>query len=142
VQIVRELNLPASTAWTFGHVDDLGRYPSWMRMVHEAVPTSAGPDDPPDAPAWIVELQAQVGPFARSKRLRMVRARHVTDRVARFDRIEVDGRAHATWTLEATVAALEPGSDDIGFNDAGSDDTGRDSTRLTMTLTYGGRLWT
>ena len=95
-------------------------------MVHEAVPSPAAPDDPPGAPAWIVELQAQVGPFARSKRLRMVRTLHVPDRAARFERAEIDGRSHAAWTLEAAVSALGGASE---------------GSRLTMTLTYGGRLW-
>lgn len=111
-------------------------------MVHEAVPTAAAPDDPAGAPAWTVELQAQVGPFARSKRLRMVRTVHLpadgppqhpelgrraTAQVARFERIEVDGRSHAAWTLEAKVVALGDEAD---------------TARLTMTLAYGGRLWT
>jgi hypothetical protein len=137
VQIVRELELPASASWTFDHVDDLSRYPAWMTLVHDAVPTSAGSDDPTGAPAWIVELQAQVGPFARSKRLRMVRTVHTRDRtvdqVARFERIEVDGRTHAAWTLEATVGAVGAESDP---------ESDPDASRLTMTLTYGGRLWT
>ncbi len=127
MQIVRALDLPASVSWTFDRVEDLDRYPTWMTLVHEAIPAPAGPDDPPGAPAWIIELQAQVGPFARSKRLRMVRTQHTPDRLARFERIEIDGRSHAAWTLEAVVA--ESGVDSA-------------SSALTMTLTYGGRLWT
>jgi hypothetical protein len=135
VQIVRELDLPASASWTFDHVDDLARYPAWMTLVHDAVATSRGSGDPPGAPAWIVELQAQVGPFARSKRLRMVRTVHTPDdfapRIARFERMEVDGRTHAAWTLEATVGAADA-----------EHDAEPGGSRLTMTLTYGGRLWT
>ncbi len=43
-----------------------------MRLVHRVEPL------PPDAgrPAWRVELRARVGPFARSKQLRMVRTVH------------------------------------------------------------------
>jgi len=125
VQIVRELDLPASADRTFGLVDDLAQYPSWMGLVHEANPTPSAPTDPADAPAWIIELQAHVGPFARSKRLRMVRAVHEPTRLVTFERNEIDGRSHAPWTLHAEGVAV-----------------GADAAHLTMTLTYGGNLWT
>jgi Polyketide cyclase / dehydrase and lipid transport len=125
VQIVRELDLPASPERTFGLVDDLARYPSWMGLVHEANPAPSSPTDPADAPAWTVELQARVGPFARSKRLRMVRTVHEPTRLVTFERNEIDGRSHAPWTLRAEIVEVEP-----------------DAVRLTMTLTYGGNLWT
>ena len=72
----------ASPSDLFAEVATLDRYPTWMRLVREAEPTAAAAVDPPagaapstgtserPAAAWIVELQAQVGPFARSKRLR------------------------------------------------------------------------
>lgn len=92
-----------------------------MPLVHDVDPIP-GPDDAP--PAWIVELQAKVGPFTRSKRLRMVRTVHRPGERVRFERSEADDRSHAPWVL---TADLEP----LG-----------DATRLTMTLRYGGRLWT
>jgi hypothetical protein len=125
VQIVRELDLMASARQAFEFVDDLGRYPAWMRLVHEAIPAPAAITDPVDTPAWIVELQAQVGPFARSKRLRMIRTVHEAPNRARFERSEIDGRTHAPWTLQADIVERTPGS-----------------ARLTMTLSYGGGLWT
>jgi hypothetical protein len=137
VQIVRAVELPAPAERVFGFVDDLGRYPTWMRLVREAEPTAGAAIDPPadaapstgsptgSAVAWIVELQAQVGPFARSKRLRMVRTVHRPNTTVRFERSETDGRSHAPWTLQADLVESEAGS-----------------TRLTMTLTYGGSLWT
>ena len=126
MEITRELIVPATVERTFGLVDDLGEYPAWLRMVHAATP--ADETVPPDAgtdPAWIVELRAQVGPFARSKRLRMVRSIHEPTERVRFERAERDGRSHAPWTLEVE---LEPAP-------------APSSTRLTMRLHYGGRLW-
>ena len=88
---------------------------------------SAELDTGTERAAWIVELRAQVGPFARSKRLRMVRSVHEPTERVRFERAERDGRSHAPWTLEVE---LEP------------DREASTSTRLTMRLHYGGRLFT
>ncbi len=102
---------------------DLATYPDWLELVTEAVSSgSAG-----DHPAWLVTIRAKVGPFARSKKLRMVCTAHDTvDAMSmfRFERQETDGRDHSPWTLDASVA---PG--------------GTGST-VTMDLRYGGRLWT
>ncbi len=110
----------ATTAGLFEHVESLDRYPSWMRIVHRVEPLA--PDD--GRPAWRVELRARVGPFARSKRLRMVRTAHEPGRLARFERIEDDGRSHAAWTLTATVDEVDGGA------------------RVTTELVYTGSLWT
>ena len=55
----------------------------------------------------------------------MIRTDYEPDRLAVFDRAEVDGREHARWTLRAEV---EPSGDE--------------STELTMHLAYDGALWT
>ena len=129
MEVTRELIVPATAARTFGLVDDLGEYPTGLRMVHAATPI----DEPVEGatgtepPAWIVELRAQVGPFARSKRLRMVRSVHEPTERVRFERAERDGRSHAPWTLEVELAP---------------DRESPPSTRLTMRLHYGGRLFT
>jgi hypothetical protein len=120
MEITERLDLPCEPAELFGHVDDLDRYPSWMRLVHAAERV----DDPEGRLAWTVELRARVGPLARSKRLRMVRSEVVPDRLVVFERAELDGRAHSRWALRAE---LEP--------------TARGSV-LTMHLSYGGSLWT
>jgi Polyketide cyclase / dehydrase and lipid transport len=131
MEIIRELIVPATVERTFELVDDLGVYPTWLRMVHAATPSDdpAQPDGRTDGPAWIVELRAQVGPFARSKRLRMVRSVHEPTERVRFERAERDGRAHAPWTLEVDLAPA-------------GDAEAPPSTRLTMRLHYGGRLFT
>ena len=110
----------ATTADVFTHVESLHRYPAWMRIVHRVEPL------PPDEgrPAWRVELRARVGPFARSKRLRMVRTALEPDRLVRFERAEDDGRSHAAWVLTATVDQVAAGA------------------RLTTELVYTGSLWT
>ena len=76
-------------------------------------------------PAWAVELRARLGPLARSKRLRMERTVHDTERhVAVFERVERDGRHHSPWVLRAEVVGDGEGS------------------ALHMHLHYGGALWT
>jgi hypothetical protein len=114
-----ELTAACAPADLLPWVDDLGRYPSWMRLAHRV---DALPDDPL-GPAWSVELRAQVGPLARSKRLRMVRVRRDAGHVM-FERHESDGRRHSPWVLDVTLVAAEA------------------SSRLIMHLHYGGKLWT
>jgi hypothetical protein len=120
MEIVERLEVPCGPAELYSYVDDLERYPSWMRLVHAA----GRVDDPEGRPAWTVELRAKIGPLARSKRLRMVRIESVADRLVVFERAELDGRVHARWALRAE---LEPTSN---------------GTALTMHLSYGGSLWT
>lgn len=109
----------ARPADVFEQVATLDRYPAWMRMVHRVEPDV--PDD--GRPAWHVELRARVGPFARSKRLRMVRTIFEPDRRVRFERIQDDERDHAQWILEARLDEVPEG------------------TNLAMDLEYTGDLW-
>lgn len=115
-----EIDLGCDPATSFAEVGDLTAYPSWLELVTRADP--AGPD------AWRVVLSARVGPFRRSKTLRMVRTVHVTPEGTtpgrvRFERAEQDGRQHATWVLDCTVGEIPGGS------------------RLTMELRYDGGLF-
>jgi hypothetical protein len=50
---------------------------------------------------------------------------HEPTRRVVFERSEVDGRRHSPWVLESVLTEQGPGE-----------------TELTMTLTYGGNLWT
>ena len=109
-----EANCDASRL--FGLVNDLASYPQWMDLVHRVEPLGGN--------AWNVELRAKVGPFARSKRLRMVRTLSDPNSRVRFERVEEDGRSHAEWVLTATI------------NSIGS------ACTLTMHLHYGGSLFT
>jgi Polyketide cyclase / dehydrase and lipid transport len=123
MELVRTLDAPVSPDRLFALVDDLAVYPTWMPLVHD-VTEVAWPDG---GPVWDVELRAKVGPFARSKRLRMRRTERVAPEHAVFERAEVDGRAHSPWVLRAAVAPTADGAS---------------TSRLTMSLRYGGSLWT
>ncbi len=127
MEIERHLDAPCPATTLFAHVDDLAAYPVWMRLVHrvESLPATERGD-----PAWDVELRARLGPFARSKRLRMVRTVHEPFERVVFERDELDGRDHAPWVLSVELRE-EPASD-------GDADP---HTRLTMLLHYGGGLW-
>ncbi|MEM9515242.1 MAG: SRPBCC family protein [Actinomycetota bacterium] len=120
MHVEHTLDAPVAPTRLFEEVADLARYRGWMPLVHEVVPL---PSDP-SGPAWEVELRAAVGPLARSKRLRMVRTTHEPMTRAVFTRREDDGREHAPWVLTTKIDAIDGQS------------------RLTMTLDYGGRLWT
>lgn len=115
MKLVVSADMPCPPERLFAEVDDLSDYPRWMGIVHavEAVGDSC----------WMVELRARVGPFARSKRLRMRRTGLEFPSKVRFERDEDDGRRHGAWTLEAVVSRHDVGS------------------RLEMTLEYSGRLW-
>jgi hypothetical protein len=129
-QVSVDINAPVEHV--FPLVADLGRYPQLLDVVHQVEPepagTGYGPATESADPAWLVTLRTQIGPLARSKRLRMVRTEHEPLSRAHFERQELDGRQHAPWTLTATVEPL--------------DDEGGETTRVTMALHYGGRLWT
>lgn len=116
--------MPGPAERLFELVEDLSRYPRWMRLIHDVVEVDSDSDG---RLAWEVELRAQVGPLARSKRLRMVRTVHEVARSVEFERSEVDGRAHAPWILRVD---LEPSAEGAG------------EFMLTMRLSYGGGLWT
>lgn len=108
--------VPADPSAVYPHVVDLAAYPRWLPLVHAAAPDGEA--------AWTVELRARVGPFARSKQLRMARTDTVPDALAVFERAEVDGRDHARWALRCELEPIAAG------------------TRVTMHLAYDGRLWT
>jgi hypothetical protein len=121
VDVTATLDAPCPPALLFPWLDDLARYPEWLDIVPRAV--LADPHAGDVGPAWSVDLRGRLGPFARAKRLRMVRTEREASRHARFERVEHDDREHSAWVLDAEVADLDGGS------------------RLTMRLHYGGRLW-
>jgi hypothetical protein len=118
MDLVADVDLDCSAAVLFSIVEDLGRYPEWLDIVAKAEPL----DEP--EPSWAVDLRGRLGPLARSKRLRMVRAEHAAPTRVVFERAEVDGRQHSAWRLSADVDAL-----------------GGDRSKLRMHLHYGGSLF-
>jgi uncharacterized protein YndB with AHSA1/START domain len=115
VDVTADLDTPHPPDRVFALVEDLERYPEWLEIVAKVVAEEEG--------AWQVDLRGRLGPFARSKRLRMVRSRHEPPLAVRFERDQRDGRTHSAWVLDAAVAAHDGGS------------------RLTMHLHYGGGLF-
>src|SRR3954465_14856781 len=115
VDVTAELDAPHAPERVFPWVEDLERYTHWLDIVPRVV-------EVPEGDAWLLDPRARLGPFARSKRLRMVRTVHEPNHVVRFERAERDGRSHSPWVLDATVEPVDDGS------------------RLTMPLHYGGGL--
>ncbi|MEL7208535.1 MAG: SRPBCC family protein [Actinomycetota bacterium] len=113
-----EATIDAPADQVYAIVSDLSRYPEFLAIVTKVEPADG------DDGSWWVTLRAKIGPFARSKRLRMVRTVAETGARARFERVEVDGRQHSPWTLEARV---RPDGDTTSV--------------VTMGLDYGGGLW-
>lgn len=118
MDLVERLATGAQPDELFAVIVDLRDYPDWLGLVVRAEPEEPRDDDP----VWMVELRGQVGPLARSKRLRMVRTELDPPKSVTFERREIDGRDHSHWILRASVLATESGSD------------------LTVRLHYGGRL--
>jgi carbon monoxide dehydrogenase subunit G len=121
MHVQSSVTLVASTPEVFPFVSHLDRYQEWMPLVHRAHHDS---DD-----AWVVELRAKVGPFARSKRLRMQRTECVEptspleDGYVVFVRRELDGKSHSPWILTVRIHAKNGGS------------------RVDVDLEYQGSLW-
>jgi hypothetical protein len=121
VDVHADLDAPCAPDVLFGWIDDLTRYRQWLDLVRRAelVPEAEG--DP--GPAWSIDLRGALGPLARVKRLRMVRAEFEAPWRVRFTRREVDGRHHESWELGATVTETPEGC------------------HLRMHLHYGGALF-
>ncbi len=119
IDVRASLDAAVSSDKLFAVVRDLATFPQWLDLVHSANPV----DKDVDLQAWDVELRAKIGPFARSKRLRMVRTidQHPTQVV--FERKELDGKKHAPWVLTCDIS--ESGS----------------SCLLNVQLHYGGSLF-
>ena len=80
MELAADLDAPCPPEELFAWVDDLARYPSWLSIVTRAEAYAGDPL------AWSVDLRGRVGPFARSKRLRMVRTSFEPSRLAVFER--------------------------------------------------------
>jgi hypothetical protein len=100
---------------------DLSAYTQWLDIVYRA---EADTQSIGDDAVWNVQLRGKVGPFARSKNLRMVRTVNIAGSKVVFERKELDGRSHSAWVLTADISPKGEGS------------------TVTVHLHYGGTLFT
>ena len=121
MDVTATVEAPIGVEKLFAAVVDLATYPQWLSIVHQVTVEPVGSDG---MSAWLVELRGKVGPFARSKRLRMVQSVFESPNIVVFERRETDGRKHSPWVLTAQVGATSVGSN------------------LTVNLHYGGTLFT
>jgi hypothetical protein len=110
--------LPCPLEVARAELETLDGYPQWLGIVMAV--EDAPPADPGGHPAWWVELGGRIGLVRKTKRVRMERTFLGPDRI-RFERVELDGRQHNEWVLEAQLEAKGP-----------------DRTDLDMTVYYGG----
>ena len=102
MDVIATVEVPVAPEKLFGYISDLVNYESWLEIVHSVKLF--------DANSWTVELRARLGPFARSKRLRMVRTSCDEPNSVVFERVEKDERRHSSWVLSATVNKTTTGS--------------------------------
>jgi hypothetical protein len=102
IDVRASFDAEVSDARLFEVIRNLGTYPHWLDIVHFAEPS----DSEHGLQSWNVELRAKIGPFARSKRLRMVRTVDENPKRVVFERRETDGKKHAPWVLTSEVTAM------------------------------------
>ena len=110
MDVTANVDVPVSTEKLFNYSSDLKNYESWLEMVHSVNLVEDDALSTHGLKTWIVELRARLGPFARSKRLRMVCASCEAPYRVVFERAENDGRSHSAWVLSATVSQTANGS--------------------------------
>jgi hypothetical protein len=121
MDVYASLDAPVDCARLHLAMIDLSAYTQWLDIVYraEADIQSIGEDA-----VWNVQLRGKVGPFARSKNLRMVRTVNIAGSRVVFERKELDGRSHSAWVLTADISPKGEGS------------------TVTVHLHYGGTLFT
>ena len=103
IEIQATQRLTSSSADVIREVSDLSSYGEWVTLIESATPLS---DD-----TWTLVLAADVGPFRRSKRLRMQRTSPPGSASVTFERNEIDGRQHASWKMIVEVTESGAGSE-------------------------------
>lgn len=89
--------IDAPPAAVLAEIEDLPSYPEWHGMVKKVEPDGGG---------WFVELAGKMGPFTKSKRVRLERApAEAGDEpgLVRFVRVERDRDDYGRWELHGTV---------------------------------------
>ena len=121
MDVYASLDAPVDCARLYLAMIDLSAYTQWLDIVYRAEADNQSIGD--DA-VWNVQLRGKVGPFARSKNLRMVRTVNIAGSKVVFERKELDGRSHSAWVLTADISPKGEGS------------------TVTVHLHYGGTLFT
>jgi hypothetical protein len=115
-----EVDLKNSSEQVFSTLENLKAYENWLGFIYvvEELDTDGGD------PCWDVTLRAEIGPFARLKKLRMVRVLSEPHKEIRFARRESDGKVHSDWSLSVKIK-------------------GEDTDRCTafLEVAYSGRFW-
>jgi hypothetical protein len=120
IEVVHDFEAPPEAVLVW--VSDLATFPQWTKVLYR-VEVEPSPSDSPRA--WQVELRGKLGPFARSKRLRMVQVPTSDPGRLQFERRELDGAPHGVWKLDVRVEQQEPSQ----------------RTHLSAVFEYEGRLW-
>ena len=107
MDVYASLDAPVDCARLHLAMSDLSAYTQWLDIVYRAERDIEETDV--DA-AWNVQLRGKVGPFARSKNLRMVRTVNEAGSRVVFERRELDGRSHSEWVLTANISPKDQGS--------------------------------
>ncbi|MEG3586154.1 MAG: SRPBCC family protein [Actinomycetota bacterium] len=118
-QIV-ELTVKAAPDDAFNAFRDLENYLKWLSFIDSVKTVESGNEDL----SWIVVLRSQLGPFARMKKLRMVKNSEVPNSSVSFSRVELDGKEHSSWDLEVICHSAS-----------------EDSTEVKLTVSYSGKFW-
>jgi hypothetical protein len=107
MDVYASLDAPVDCARLHLAMSDLAAYTQWLDIVYraEADNQSIGEDA-----VWNVQLRGKVGPFARSKNLRMVRTVNIAGSRVVFERKELDGRNHSAWVFTADISPKGEGS--------------------------------
>ena len=107
MDVYASLDAPVDCARLHLAMSDLSAYTQWLDIVYRAEAVSQSFRE--DA-VWTVQLRGKVGPFARSKNLRMVRTVNNAGSRVVFERKELDGRSHSAWVFTADISSKDQGS--------------------------------
>ena len=107
MDVYASLDAPVDCARLHLAMSDLAAYTQWLDIVYRA---EADNENNGEDSVWNVQLRGKVGPFARSKNLRMVRTVNIAGSRVVFVRKELDGRSHSAWVFTAYISPKGEGS--------------------------------
>ncbi|MCH1512312.1 MAG: SRPBCC family protein [Acidimicrobiales bacterium] len=115
-----EVDLRSSPEQVFSALENLKAYEKWLGFIDVVEELDIGTE----VPCWDVTLRAEIGPFSRLKKLRMVRFVSEPYKEIGFVRRESDDKVHSDWNLNVRIESKE-------------------TNRCTVFLevTYSGRFW-